>query len=222
MALLRLNLIGDEAPTSPTYRDSMFELGKTSFYRGDLDSAIPYLEDALRVHPNAIQAAEAHYYLGRVYWQQADNMLDELTGDTLFNIRQSIESNARGCKDRAIWHFEQAETILTTRQQAMGLTTAEQLMYHNVQFKVSMILLQMRQYEQAIQRLNRAATMFLGTPEALDALLMMAYAQRMLDRETESETTLRQAEAILNQLEQNDLIDNAEEWRNAIRNQMPR
>ena len=221
-ALLQLNLIGDAAPSSTPYRDSMFELGKISFAMGDLDAAIPYLEDALKIHPDAIQAADANHTLARASLRLAREQLEELSDNSPSDIRRSIESIVQTHRRRALSHLEQTESILTDRQQGIGLTQAEKLMLRNVHFMICATLMDMEQYEQAISRFNTAAMMYQDREEALDALVQMAYAQRMLGSDAESLTTLRRAEVILKQLEKNGTITDGTNWRNVIQRQMRR
>jgi len=221
-ALLRYNLIGEASPEAASYRDAMFALGNVSFAQGDWDATIPYLEDALKVHPNAIQAATAHYTLAQTYLRQADKQLNDLTENIPAAARKSIESLALAQRNRALAHFTQTETILTDRQRAMGLTASERLMLRNAQFSTCSVLMKMEQYDQVILRLNALATMYQDRPEVLEALVKMAVALRLTNKETESQTTLRRAEVILKQLETTGAIADADStnWRNIIQRQM--
>ena len=220
--LLRLNLISEAAPSSSPYRDSMYALGEICFAQGDLDSAIPYLEDALKVHPDALQAAEANYLLAQAYLRQTEALLAELEENPPEAVRREIESRVQTLRYRAMSFLGQTEHILTDRQRAMGLTDAERLMLRNVHFTECTLLLRMEQYEQAVSRLNMAATMYHDQPEALDALLQMAFALRMTGKDMEAQRTLRQAEVLLNQLEQTGTITDGTEWRNKIQGQRGR
>jgi len=216
-ALLKLNLIGDATPASGPYRDSMYALGMLSYAQGDLDAAISFLEDAIRIHPNAIQAADANYKLARAYLGQAEEHLRDLAENPPEAVRRSIESVVRTNRHRALAYLEQTEAILSVRQQAIGLTAAERLMKRNAQFMICSVLLDMGLYEQVIPRLNAAAMLYQDRPEALDALVKLAFSQRMLGREAEAQTTLRRAEVILHQLEQVGTIPDGTNWRNVIR-----
>ena len=220
-ALLRLNLIGDAAPTSTPYRDSMYLLGEICFDQGNFEQAIPYYEDAIRVHPDAPQAADANYHLALAYFRISDDILAELSYMTPDAVRRSVEATAAINRRRALAYFEQAEFMLLERQQTMGLTEAERMMLINTHFMTCRILLSMGQYEQAIPKLNTAATMFQDRAEALHALIQMAHAMRMIGQDEESQTTLRRAEVILNYLEQIGTIEDGEMWRNKIRRQAP-
>jgi outer membrane protein assembly factor BamD (BamD/ComL family) len=81
------------------------------------------------------------------------------------------------------------------------------------------ILLQMEQYEQAALRLNTVAMMYQDRPEALDALIKMTHALRVVGRDTEAQMALRRAEVLLNQLEQIGTITDGAHWRNLIQGQ---
>ena len=220
--LLKLNLVGEAAPTSASYRDAMYALGEICSAQGDWDSAIPYLENALKIHPDALQAAEANYTLAKAYLQLAENLLAELAENPPEAVRRDIESQVQSHRYRAMSYLERTEHILADRQRVMGLTVAERLMLRNVHFAVCTLLLRMEQYEQAIRRLNMVATMYHDQPEALDALYQMVFALRMIGRDAEAQTALRQAEVILNQLEKIGTISDGVEWRTKIQGQMRR
>ena len=219
-ALLQLNLIGDAAPSSGSYRDSMYALGKISYEQNDWDSAIPYLEDAVKVHPDAIQAADANYMLARAYLSQADKQLRELAENPPEAVRRSIELIVRTHRNQALSYLDQTEAILTDRRQALGLTESEKLMLRNVQFTVCAVWMDMERYDLAIPRLNTIATTYQNRPEALEALTTLASCQRRLGNVTEAQTTLRHAEMILNQLEKSGTITDGTNWRNMIQRQM--
>jgi len=219
-ALLQLNLIGDAAPESESYRDSMYALGKISYTQGDLNAAIRYLEDAIKVHPNAVQAADANYMLAQAYLRQAKEHVSELAENLPETVRRSIESLVLADRHRALSYLDHTEALLTDRQRAMGLTETEKLMLRNAQFTISAVLMDMERYDLAVPRLNATATMYQDRQESLDALLKLAYSLRMLNRTTEEQKTLRRAEVILNQLEKNGTIPDGTDWRQAIQRQM--
>ena len=220
--LLQLNLIGEITPASAPYRDSMYALGNISYAQGNLESAIPYLEDALKVHPEAIQAADALYTLAQAYLGRAEEQARELEENPPETVQRTIESIVLTNRQRALTYLEQTETILSDRQRALGLTEAEKLMLRNAQFTICSVLMQMEQYDQVIPRLNTLATIYQDKPETLSALINMAYALRMTGKETESQTTLKRAEVILNQLEKIGTITDGTNWHNAIQGQMKR
>ncbi|MDR0522587.1 MAG: tetratricopeptide repeat protein [Planctomycetaceae bacterium] len=221
-SLLKLNLIGEFTPESLSYRDAMYRLGKISYEQGNIDEAIPYLEDAVKIHPEAEAAADAHYALSKTYLRRADKQFKESAGCPTEALRQMTESAAQQDQQRGLAHIEKTVSILEDRRRTAGLTEAENLMYRNAQFQTAFLLMRMKEYLRAVPMLNNLATKYQDRPEALDALIAMAVALRLTGRETESETTLNRAEVILNQLEQNGKIADGTNWRNTINRQRKR
>jgi glycerophosphoryl diester phosphodiesterase len=215
--LLKQNLVGEFAPNSAIYRDSMFALGRLCYEKGEIEEAIPYLEDAVKIHPDAIQAAEAHYNLSQAYVVRANEKLKTLENQQTDTVQGILESQVTAERQIALTHIQQAGKILLDRQQAVGLTPSEKLMLRNAQFGAGSILMKMNMYDQAISLLNIAATRYQDQPESLDALMSLALALRKIGRVEESKTTLNRAEVVLNQLEKNGTIPAGSHWAERIR-----
>jgi TolA-binding protein len=211
--LLKLNLIGEASPTSGPYRDSMYALGEICFAQGDLDSASLYLEDAIKIHPDALQAAEGNYTLAQTHLRLAEKQLEVLTENPSESVRREIESIVRTHRHQALSYLRQTESLLADRLRTVSLTGAERLMLRNVHFAVCTLLLQIEEYDQAIARLSTVATMYQDQPEVLDALFQMVFALRITGKDTQAQMTLRRAEVILNQLEKTGKVTNGAEWR---------
>lgn len=215
--LLQRNLVDQYAPSSTIYRDSIYALARLSFERGELSEAIPLLEDAIKIHPDAIQAADAHYNLSRAFLKQADNALAEQNDSMLEDARRQIQAEIRSARQKALYHMQKAEEALVKRQNAVGLTESEQLMLRNCLFGAGNIMLQLGRYSEAIPVFNIAATRYLDRPESLDALLQLALAYRGLGRDRESLPILNRAEVVLNHFEENGTIPKDNRWGRQIR-----
>ncbi|MDR1270277.1 MAG: tetratricopeptide repeat protein [Planctomycetaceae bacterium] len=214
--ILQLNLIDEYAPSSTIYRDSMFALGKLFFERGRFSEAIPYLEDAVKNYPNAVQTADSHYYLARAYLQQALEFSQSAEESVLEAVRLQLLTNADIEREKALIHIQKTEELLVKRQEAMDLTESEQLMLRNILFEAGSVLMELKRYEQAISALSIVATRYQNRPESLDALIRMTMAFRQIGKPEEAETTLNQAEFILNRLEKNSTIPPDSNWKKLI------
>ncbi|MDR1963619.1 MAG: tetratricopeptide repeat protein [Planctomycetaceae bacterium] len=214
--ILQLNLIDEYAPSSAIYRDSMFALGKLFFERGRFAEAIPYLEDAVKNYPNAIQTADSHYYLSQAYLQQAAELSQSAEESVLEAVRQQLLADADAERQKALIHIQKTEELLVKRQEVMDLTESEQLMLRNALFGSGSVLLELKRYEQAISTLSIVATRYQDRPESLDALIRMATAFRQTGKFEEAATTLNQAEFVLNRLEKNGTIPLENNWKNLI------
>jgi tetratricopeptide (TPR) repeat protein len=214
--ILQLNLIDEYAPSSVVYRDSMFALGKLFFERGRFAEAIPYLEDAVKNYPNAVQTADSHYYLSQAYLQQAAKLSKSAEESLLEAVRRQLLENANIERGKALIHIQKTEELLVKRQEAMDLTESEQLMLRNVLFDAGLVLMDMKRYEQAISALSIVATRYQNKPESLDALIRMTTALRLLGKFEEAAATINQAEFVLNRLEKNNIIPQESNWKKLI------
>ena len=217
--VLELNLIGEFSSSAAIYRDSIYALGKLYFERGDLAGCIPYFEDALKIHPNAIQSPEAHYCLALALLQRSDDALIRLDETTLESTRLKIEADAQIDRTLALERLFKTEEILVKRQEAVGLSEAELLMLRNTFFSIGSIQMKLKQYEQAILTYDLAATRYQDRPESLDALLQIAVAYRILDRPQDAVPILNRAQILLNNLKKANIVPEANNWEEQIETQ---
>ena len=217
--LLEWNLIGEYAPTAAVYRNSIYALGKLYFEHGDLTGCIPYFEDALQIHPDAPQAADAHYCLALAFLRRCDDALATLDDTTLEATRRKIETDSQIDRVRALEHLLKTEELLVKRQDAVGLSEAELLMLRNTLFGIGSIQMKLKQYDQAILTYDLAATRYQDRPEALDALLQIAVAYRMLDRPLDAVPILNRASILLDNLKKANIVQENNNWEEQIETQ---
>ena len=217
--LLELNLIGEYAPTAAIYRDSIYALGKLYFEHGDLAGCIPYFEDALKNHPNAVQAADAHYCLAVAFLRRSDDALAALDETALESTKRKVEADAQVDRARALERLLKTEEILVKRQDDVGLSEAELLMLRNTFFSIGSIQMKLKQYDQAILTYDLAATRYQDRPEALDALLQIAIAYRMLDRAQDAVPILNRASIMLDNLKKANIVPENNGWEEQIETQ---
>ncbi len=210
--MLQLNLIGEFAPSSSIFRDSLYALAHLQYEQGKWEDAITGFESALKLHPNAVQTADAHYCLAQSYLRRAENMVKDAAASPLEAVRRKVEADALQEQEKALAQLQKAEELLIKRQQALGLTEAEQLMLRNTLFGAGSILMRLKMYEQAIATLNLAATRYQDRPESMDALLNLAVAFRHLNNRAETLATLNRAEVVLRQLVKNGTIPAENRW----------
>lgn len=215
--ILQSNLVGEYAPTAAIYRDSMYALGKLFYEQGRTDDAMPYLEDAIKIHPNAIQAADAHYCLYQALLKKAEGIESERKNAVLDEVRFQIDHEIRRDWDKALLHAQKAEELLVKRQNAVGLTEAEQLMLRNSIYGAGNLMIKLGRYDQAIPLLQITATRYQGRPESLDALIQLALAYRKSGRDADALPILNHAEVVLNQMIKIGTIPKENRWASQIK-----
>ncbi|MDR3183635.1 MAG: tetratricopeptide repeat protein [Planctomycetaceae bacterium] len=214
--LLLQNLAGEFAPASSIYRDSLYALGQLCYRRNELPEAAAHLEDAVKIHPDAVQAADGYYTLALCYQRQAENALAKLDDSSTEKMHNAINAAATENRQMALTNLKRGIGVLSEREKGIGLTGSEQLMLRNAQFAVGTLMMKMNLFREAVPVWNQTAMYYQNKPEALDALISLAYALRKTGRKEESLSMLNRANVLLNQLVQNDLITDSERWRNLI------
>jgi tetratricopeptide (TPR) repeat protein len=195
----------------------MFALGKLFFEWGNLTEAVPYLEDAVKNYPDAIQTADSHYYLAQVYLRLAADLSKSAEESVLVSVQQQLSADTGREREKALSHLQKTEELLSKRQEAMELTESEQLMLRNSLFGTGSVLMDMKRYDQAISTLSIVATHYQDHPEVLNALIQLTAAFRRVGKFEDASATLNQAEFILNRLEKNGNIPSENNWTAIIR-----
>ncbi|MDR1485853.1 MAG: tetratricopeptide repeat protein [Planctomycetaceae bacterium] len=211
--LLISNLIeGSYDPSSIVYSDSVYLLAKLSYEQGNTGDAIVYLEDALKIHPNAPQAAEAHYFVSRSYLTRAETTLGMMKDAAQINeVRNQIQNSVLNDRVSALEHIQMAERLLLQRRDTRELAESELIMLRNTMFGAGKIMMLLEQYEKAVAAFNMVATRY-QEPASLDALLQIAIAYRQLNRKDDAVAALNRAEMLLQQFEESDTIAKGTDW----------
>ncbi|MDR1922738.1 MAG: tetratricopeptide repeat protein [Planctomycetaceae bacterium] len=218
--LLITNLTeGNYDPSSLVYSDSVYLLAKMSYEQGKIDDAIVYIEDALKIRPDARQAAESHYFVARSYLTRADETLAMMKDAApVREVQEQIKNSAATDRAEALKHIQIAENLLMRRRETNELTESETLMLKNTMFGAGKIMMQLGQYEKAIATFNMAATRY-HEPASLDALMQIALASRILNKTDDAISTLNRAEMLLQQLEESGTIPKENNWLSKIQGQ---
>jgi tetratricopeptide (TPR) repeat protein len=218
--LLISNLIeGSYDPSSIVYGDSVYLLAKLSYEQGNTHDAIVYLEDALKIHPNAPQAAEAHYFVSRSYLSRAEETFGMMKEAAQINeVRNQIQAAVLNDRIQALAHIQMAERLLLQRRDTRELSESEAIMLRNTMFGAGKIMMTLEQYEKAIATFNMVATRY-QEPASLDTLLQIALAYRHLNKKDDAVAALNRAEMLLQQFEESGTIPKGTDWMSKIQTQ---
>jgi TolA-binding protein len=214
--LLKQNLSGEFTPESAIYRNSIYALGQLCYQRNELDEASAHLEDAVNIHPDALQAADGYYTLALCRQKQADNLLSKLDDLSTELMQNTVNAAVSEKRQQALTHLKSVITLLSQRARGIGLTTAEKLMLRNAQFAVGTLMMKMNQFQESVPVWKQTAMYYQNQPEALDALVSLAYALRKSGRKEDAVSILNRADVLLNQLVQSGSIAESEQWKNLI------
>lgn len=214
--VLRQNLIGAYPPESVFYRDSIYALGKLLYETGKLVDAIPPFEEALQLHPDAIQAPESHYMLAQAYTQRSKQTLEQLNEVELDDAIKAMETKALLDSNSVLEHLQRSEEMLVKRENAVGLTEAERLMLYNARFAIGKTLMNLKRYRQAISMFDVIVTRYQDEPKSIDGLIQIASAYRILNQSNDAIAVLNRADVQLQTMVRRGIIPAENSYANQI------
>ncbi|MGL6226141.1 MAG: tetratricopeptide repeat protein [Thermoguttaceae bacterium] len=183
--LLLENLSGILAPDAAEYRDSMFALGKLYYNTGNLTKAIPTLEDAIVLYPDAVQSAETYYRLARLNLKKVEEAKKVKDETPLSTVRERSDLEMERAKRKALEYYQKSKQLLLKREHDLVLSQAEEMMLMISYIQVAQLLLELGELNQALTAFNEAQNRYIDQPESLDILIQIAQIYRRL-RMTES------------------------------------
>lgn len=199
--ILELNLNGEFSPKSAVYRDSWFALGNIYYMQGDYDRAIHTLEDAVQLHPDAIQGADARYEIARAYLARAEKSERSGKESPLNRVKERFSMESLHSREKALENYRECERLLRQRQDGIDLAESDALMLRNVLFGIGAEAMNLRRFQEAIEAYNIAATEYQESPDALFALMQIAIAYRALGNDAEAFGVVGRARILFERLQ---------------------
>ena len=215
---LQENLDGDFlAPTSEEWSESLFRLGRLLHTDGRYEEAILSLDEAVSRYGDSPQATEAQYLLADSCRKCAKLVEEKSREELVENARLACLRKAHEFLQSALEGYRQARQTLGEHQQTAELTPAEKSMLRNCYFFTGSILLDLGEYDAAIQAYSTAINRYQNVPEVLEAYVQIARAYRQLGKPDDARGTLEQAKLVLSRMKPAAGFDqttnyNEEEW----------
>ncbi len=220
--LLRQNIIGSALkPTSPEWRDSLFELGMLLHETGAHQEAIGTLEEAIERYPDYSQRLLAQYEIGESYRRWAKEELDALA-----NIRTSTERAKRKQVattrfNTALTHFKEVQVTITLKAHDIRNDPLMGTMLRNCYMLEGTVLYDLERYQEAIVAFSNVASLYPDDPFAIETFVQIANCWRRLNRIDNARGAVKQAQIALDGLPenvdfQNSTALNRDEWRSLL------
>lgn len=228
-ALLKNLYDGSLRPDSQLWRDSLFELGKVLYRRGDqllLEGALTAatdwnkrLEKLKRSHEDFLTATnrlseavsrfdqdprslDARYALGRAYRSAASfpkQMLD--SGQvTIDAVRRKLLLERRQLLESSLASYRDLRSAIGSSQDSSKSNESGQALLRNCFFGEADVLYDLEQYEEAISAYRNVGNRFMNEPEALEALVQIAECFKALGQDDQARRSLNQAEQMLSRI----------------------
>lgn len=196
--LLRANLFKTSmTPTSPEWRDSLFELGRVFVESESYEEAIDVLEEAVDRYPDNDQSLEGRYLIANAHRHAADAPLKRLAETD----HVSKKEEARAEANRHLIRAEEEYALIQNRLKVLASTDpTHRAMLRNCYVMRGEVLFEMGRYEEAVRTYSVAGALYQNEPFVLETLVQTSHCWRRLHDIVRSRGAIEQAKLFLTQL----------------------
>ncbi len=189
---------GQLEPSSPEWRDSLFQLGFLLHEQGKHIEAIHKLEEAVERYPDAEAALLGRYTIADASRHAARDPLRRIQEAATENERQKNRRLAQDYLIAALEHYEAVQKKLATAE--MELPPLNAALLRNCYLMRGSMLMDLRQYERALDVFRNASSLYQNDPAVLEAYVQISHCHRRLGQFVEARGALEQAKVVLEKL----------------------
>lgn len=217
--LLRDNLVGSALkPTSPEWKDSLFELGMLLHETGQYEEAIGTLEEAIERYPQDAQRLLAQYEIAESYRRWANQILDSAETARTASERGKQTQLATERLNTALTHFKEVQVSITFKTHDLRSDPLLGTMLRNCYMLEGTVLFDLGKYKEAIVAFSNVASLYPEDPFVLETFVQIANCWRRLDRLDNARGAVKQAQIALDGLPSDadftsTTAHNRDEWR---------
>lgn len=199
--LLRDNLVGTVLkPTSPEWKDSLFELGMLLHETGKYEEAIGTLEEAIERYPQDRQRLVAQYEIAESYRRWAKEMLDDAEQPRTTTERRKRRQLALDRLNTALKHFEEVKVNITFKTHDIRGDPLLGTMLRNCYMLEGTVLFDLEKYKEAIESFSNVASLYPDDPFVLETFVQIANCWRRRGRMDNARGAVQQAQMALERL----------------------
>jgi tetratricopeptide (TPR) repeat protein len=196
--LLRDNIAGSALkPTSPEWKDSLFELGMLLHETGQYEKAINTLEEAVERYPQDRQRLVAQYEIGESYRRWAKEEHDGVEQARTVSERDKRKQVATDRLTTALRHFEEVQVSITFKTHDIRRDPLLGTMLRNCYMLEGTVLFDLKRYKEAIEAFSNVASLYPDDPFVLETFVQIANCWRRLDRLDNARGAVQQAQIAL-------------------------
>lgn len=196
--LLRDNIVGSALkPTSPEWKDSLFELGMLLHETGKYEEAIGTLEEAVERYPQDRQRLVAQYEIGESYRRWAKIELDGAEQARTASEQEKRKQLATDRLNTALKHFEEVQVSITFKTHDIRRDPLLGTMLRNCYMLEGTVLFDLQRYKEAIEAFSNVASLYPDDPFVLETFVQIANCWRRLDRLDNARGAVQQAQIAL-------------------------
>lgn len=236
--LLRNNIVGSSLkPSSPEWKDSLFELGTLLHQKEEFEDAINKLEEAVERYPQDPQSLTAKYVIGECYRRWAQDAYTESRQTRAGSehekwVKQTIER-----LNSASHQFEAVQRMITLKTHDIHGEPTLGAMLRNCYMQEGSVFFDLAtlaaeaghkqesvdRYREAIEAYSNVSSLYPNEPFVLETFVQIANCWRRLERPDNARGAVHQAQLALERLPADSdfastTVLSREEWRLLLAN----
>jgi tetratricopeptide (TPR) repeat protein len=222
--LLRENIAGSSLkPTSPEWKDSLFELGMLLHERAKFEEAIGVLEEAVERYPQDSHCRSAQYVIGECYRRWAEEPLAEARRTHATSEHDKSLQLGTQRLNAALRQFESVQRSITLKTHDIHSDPLAGTMLRNCYMFEGAVLFDLGRYKEAIEAYSNVSSLYPDEPFVLETFVQISNCWRRLNRRDNAHGAVHQAQIALERLPAEAKFDNTtalnrEEWRMLLAN----
>jgi tetratricopeptide (TPR) repeat protein len=222
--LLRENIAGSSLkPTSPEWKDSLFELGMLLHEREKFEEAIGVLEEAVERYPQDPHCRAAQYVIGECYRRWAEEPLAEAYRTHATSEHDKSLQLATQRLNAALHQFEEVQRSITLKTHDIHSDPLAGTMLRNCYMFEGAVLFDLGRYKEAIEAYSNVSSLYPNEPFVLETFVQISNCWRRLNRRDNAHGAVHQAQIALERLPADSQFAsttalNREEWRMLLAN----
>ncbi len=197
--LLRDNIVGSSLkPTSPEWKDSLFELGFLLHEKGEFKEAIGTLEEAVERYPEDAHRLAAQYVIGESYRRWSQEPLDEARKAHATSEHDKSLKIATQRLNAALRQFEYVQRTITLKSHDIHSDPLIGTMLRNCYMFEGAVLFDLGRYKEAIEAYSNVSSLYPDEPFVLETFVEIANCWRRLDRHDNVHGAVHQCRSLWN------------------------
>ncbi len=222
--LLRDNIAGSSLkPTSPEWKDSLFELGLLLHEREKFQDAISALEEAVERYPHDPRRLVAQYAIGESYRSWAHELLGAAPNTRPGSEHEKTQQLVTERLNAALRQFEEVQRTITLKTHDIDRDPLLGAMVRNCYMLQGAVLFDLGRFKDAIEAYSSVSSHYSSDPFVLETFVQIANCWRRLNRHDNARGAVHQAQIVLEKLPAdadfaNTTVLNRDEWQMLLAN----
>jgi tetratricopeptide (TPR) repeat protein len=193
-------------PESPEFADALFLMGDLLSRQGRAEEAIPRLVEAVQRYPEDRRTLRTEFLLADAYRKSGLGLREDLSDPRFLGERERLAAESIRRLRQAAELFGKLVLRFENREES-DLTTLQALYLRFARLYEADCWFELRRYDRALKKYERAAWIYRKTSSALAAYAQIVKCHTYMDRPEEARSALRRVQYLIKTIPETEFAD---------------